>query len=95
MKHNWLVEGCPPTPLASRDKGTTLPKKDCNTMDSKTEFQAVEHNQTIILSSNGKAVLVTSGGCTTWEVVSNAILNIETGKTVADRFPTTTKGGAS
>ena len=66
-------------------------------MDSKTEFQAVEHNQEeIVFAPDGQILLVIPGGCTSWEVVTNAVLNAEE-STPIDTYPLTavSEGGAS
>ncbi len=47
-------------------------------MDSKKEFLAVKHNQAeIVFSPHGKIVLVMPGHQSTWEIVTNAVLNCE------------------
>ena len=76
MTYNWRVDGFPPAPPVRRARGKHT-QKDCNTMDSKTELQAVDHNQMILISEDGSAVLVTPGRCVQLQVVTNAVLNAE------------------
>ena len=67
-------------------------------MDSKKEFLAVKRNQAeIVFSPHGKIVLVMPGHQSTWEVVTNAVLNSEEKTTEIDVYDlmATAEGGAS
>ena len=64
-------------------------------MDSKTELQAVDHNQIILISENGSAVLMTPGRCVQLEVVTNAVLNAEDESCEIEVIQLSTEGGAA
>ena len=64
-------------------------------MDSKTEF--LEKVETILISANGQIVLVSQGKTTSWEVVTNAVLNAEEEPTEINIYDlmAVAEGGAS
>ena len=67
-------------------------------MESKKEFLAVKHNQAeIVVSPHGEIVLVMPGHQSTWEVVTNAVLNCEEKTTEINVYNlmATVKGGGS
>ena len=64
-------------------------------MGSKTEF--LEQTETILISQNGQIVLVSPDKTTSWEVVTNAVLNAQDEPTEINVYDlmATAKGGAS